>query len=161
MTRNQVKVIINLLKSKDLEYRPAIQKIFVQDGYMWASDGYIALEIGEFSGDYTDKCCTLNHLKEWYATHSKKTDMLSTDDFVKNEDNTPAMTQLLHVEFEPATEIKLDIDKLKQCCDFLGIKKFSLEQATKNKHLYRIKPLDDLDIIISAMGSKAYIMGLK
>ena len=161
MKRSQVKTIINLLKSNDLEFRPALQKMFVQDGYMWASDGYIALEIGEFGGDYADKCCTLNHLKEWYATHSKKTDMLSIDDFVKNKDSAPAMNQLLHVEFEPATDIKLDIDKLKLCCDFLGIKKFSLEQATKNKHLYRIKPLESLDIMVSAMGSKAYIIGLK
>ena len=47
LTQRQVKEVVKLLKSKDLNYRPAFQQVFESGGYMWATDGYVTFELFE------------------------------------------------------------------------------------------------------------------
>lgn len=164
MKKNQVKAIIKLLNNKDLEGRPALRQVFEQGGKIWATDGYICYEIGEvnnLTADLTGKSISLDALKAWNAT-SKANDMLPLDLFTANNDSVPDMAKITTGNFSPASDIKVNIDKLKLACDFLGCKSISLEVNENNDKLYRIKPLvdDEIDILVRAMDPKVYIMGL-
>lgn len=160
MNREQVKAIIKLLKSKDLDTRPALKQVFEQGGYLWATDGYVALEVGEIKDEMKGKRFTFESLVGWYAVHTKKTDRLGTDLATDNDLQVPDMEKLLHKEYSTPKETpRFNIDFMKLACDFLGVKSITLEQ---NENCYRVKPLieDEMDIMTRAMESKAYVMGL-
>lgn len=160
MNREQVKAIIKLLKSKDLDTRPALKQVFEQGGYLWATDGYVALEVCEVKDEMKGKRFTFETLVGWYATHTKKTDRLGTDLATDNDLQVPEMEKLLHKEYGvPKETPRFNIDFVKLACDFLGVKSITLEQSEK---CYRVKPLieDEMDIMTRAMESKAYVMGL-
>lgn len=159
MNKAQVKAIIKLLKSID-DTRPALKQVFEQGGYIWATNGYVALEVGEAQDDIKGKRITLPTLVAWNATHTHATDMISEDEWQDNEIPEPEMVSLLHKDYETLTEPPMiDIDYLKLACDFLCIKTFTLE---KHGTCYRVKPLNEGEqpIVVRAMESRAYVMGL-
>lgn len=159
MTQRQVKEIVKLLKSKDLNYRPALQQCFESGGYMWATDGYVALELFECNEQTIGKCAGLNTLQRWLAT-SCSSDMF--DDWEILSDSVPDMCKLIHGDFEDPKIIRFDITKLKQCCDFLKTKRFMIKTSTKNSQLHMVVPIDDnRSVLEKSMDSKAYVMGLK
>ena len=159
LTQRQVKEVVKLLKSKDLSYRPAFQQVFESGGYMWATDGYVAFELFECNASTLGKCAGLNNLQRWLATSSNK-DMFS--DWEDLNDDMPAMCSIIHGEFVLSVEIKLDIKKLKQCCDFLKTTQFKIKTSSKNPNLNQVIPINDSRTVLQrAMDSKAYIMGLK
>lgn len=159
LTQRQVKEVVKLLKEKDLVYRPALQQIFESGGFMWATDGYVAFELFECKEPTLGKCARLNTLQRWLATSSSK-DMFS--DWEDLEDAMPKMCEIIHGDFGSLVEIKFDVKKLKQCCDFLKTTQFTIKTSSKNPHLNQVIPInDDRTILERAMDSKAYIMGLK
>ena len=159
LTQRQVKEVVKLLKSKDLNYRPAFQQVFESGGYMWATDGYVTFELFECNELTIGKCAGLNTLQRWLATSSNK-DMFG--DWEDLHDDMPAMCNIIHGEFVPSADIKLDIKKLKQCCDFLKTTQFAIKTSSKNKNLNQVIPINDSrSFLEQAMDSKAYIMGLK
>lgn len=162
MNRQQVKAIIKLLKSSELNTRPALKQVFEQGGHLWATDGYVAFDICEAKDELLNKRAKLLDLVAWYATHKKATDIAGSDVFTNNDNQEPDMTALVKGEFIPSKEITIDIDKLKLACDFLGCQSISLEVSSKNNYLYRVKPLNEneMDILVKAMESKAYVMGI-
>lgn len=159
LTQRQVKEVVKLLKSKDLNYRVRFQQVFESGGYMWATDGYVALELFKCDASTLGKCAGLNNLQRWLATSSNK-DMFS--DWEDLYDAMPNMCDLIHGEFVPCVEIKLDIKKLKQCCDFLKTTHFKIKTSSKNRNLNQVIPINDSRTELErAMNSKAYIMGVK
>ena len=159
LTQRQVKEVVKLLKSKDLSYRPVFQQVFESGGYMWATDGYVTFELFECNASTLGKCAGLNTLQRWLATSNNK-DMFG--DWEDLHDTMPDICSIIHGEFVPSTEIKLDIKKLKQCCDFLKTTQFAIKTSSKNSHLNQVIPINDTRTILEkAMDSKAYIMGLK
>ena len=157
LTQRQVKEVVKLLKVKDLEFRPALQQIFESGGFMWATDGYVAFELFECKESTIGKCARLNTLQRWLATSSSK-DMFS--DWENLEDSMPKMCEIIHGDFGPIVELKFDIKKLKQCCDFLQTAQFTLKANSKNPHLNQVIPINDSRTTLErAMDSKAYIMG--
>lgn len=159
LTQRQVKEIVKLLKTKDLDGRPALQQVFESGGFMWATDGYVALELFECREQTLGKCATLGTLQRWLATSSNK-DMF--DGWESLTDAMPDMCKIIHGDWVEPTNIKFDIKKLKQCCDFLKTTQFTLKTSTKNSNLHMVIPVNDgLSVLERAMDSKAYIMGLK
>lgn len=159
--KKQVKAIIDALKDKSIEGRPPLQQVFEQGGYMWATNGYIALELGEVKDELKGKCITLPALVGWYGTH-KSNDTTNLTELVQDNTYTePSMTTLLHKEYEDCKDPHFDIDLMKTACNFLGVSKIALEQTDNNgSKCYRIKPLEDMHISNEAMGIKAYVMSL-
>lgn len=159
LTQRQVKEIVKLLKVKDLDYRPSLQQCFESGGYMWASDGYVALELFECNEQTLGKCASLSTLQRWLATSSNK-DTFS--EWEKLTDGMPDMCNLIHGEWVEPSAIKFDIKKLKQCCDFLKTSQFTLKSSSKNTNLHLVEPINDnMSVLERSMDSKAYIMGLK
>lgn len=159
LTQRQVKEVVKLLKSKDLNFRPAFQQVFESGGYMWATNGYVTFELFKCDSSTIWKCAGLNTLKRWLATSSNK-DMFS--DWEDLHDAMPNMCNIIHGELTPSTEIKLDITYLKQCCDFLKTTHFTIKTSSKNNNLHQVIPINDTRTVLErAMDSKAYIMGLK
>ena len=159
LTQRQVKEVVKLLKSKDLDYRPAFQQVFESGGYMWATDGYVTFELFKCDASTIWKCAGLNTLQRWLATSSNK-DMFS--EWEDLSDAMPNMCNIIHGDFTPSVEIKLDIKKLKQCCDFLKTTQFKIKTSSKNPNLNQVIPINDSRTDLErAMDSKAYIMGLK
>ena len=159
LTQRQVREVVKLLKSKYIDGRPVLQQVFESGGFMWATDGYVALELFECREQTLGKCATLGTLQRWLATSSSK-DMFS--DWVDLADGMPEMCKIIHGDWIDPTSIKFDIKKLKQCCDFLKTTQFTLKASTKNSSLYMVVPINDgRPVLERAMDSKAYIMGLK
>ena len=159
LTQRQVKEVVKLLKEKDLDYRPALQQVFESGGFMWATDGYVAFELFECKETTLGKCARLNTLQRWLATSSSK-DMFS--DWENLEDSMPKMCEIIHGDFVPLVELKFDVKKLKQCCDFLKTTQFTIKTSSKNPNLNQVIPINDTRTTLErAMDSKAYIMGLK
>lgn len=159
LTQRQVKEVVKLLKSKDLSYRPVFQQVFESGGYMWATDGYVTFELFECNESTLGKCAELNTLQRWLATSSNK-DMFS--EWEDLSDAMPQMCNIIHGEFTPSVEIKLDIKKLKHCCEFLKTTQFAIKTSSKNHNLNQVIPINDSRSFLErAMDSKAYIMGLK
>ena len=163
MNKRQVKACIKILKTKDMDLRPALQKVLVDDGTMYITNGYVVFEVGDIKDYMLDKCFTLDTLIKWNATNTKATDIIGCEYAEKNDDIVPQIKKLIGSDFEPATNAKFNIDYLKLCCDFLGVKNVKLEVSKSNKNLYQVVPCnpDEMDIITKAMESKAYIMGVK
>jgi hypothetical protein len=160
MTHRYVKELIKILSSKDLDFRPALQQVFACNNKLYATDGYIAIEILE-SDNVAGKCMTLQQLKVWEATHPDKNDMVSADDLQPLEDSMPDMEKLLSGNFEKPCRVALDIKKLKQCCDFLKCTQFEVKQNSNNENLYQIIPIGDgRSILEKAFDSKVYLMGV-
>lgn len=160
MNKNQVKQIIKLLKSKAIKDRPMFQRIFEQGNYLWATDGYMVLEICNCKESLKNKCVDLPSLIAWNANHTKENDVIDNELFIDNEYKVPDMCSLLHKEFlRPHNPIGVNIDQLKLGCDFLGIKSVGIEVYN---NIYRLKPLDEneMPILIKALESKVYLMEL-
>lgn len=159
LTQRQVKEVVKFLKSKDISYRPVFQQVFESGGYMWATDGYVTFELFECNESTLGKCARLNTLQRWLATSSNK-DMFS--EWEDLSDAMPQMCNIIHGEYTQSVEIKLDIKKLKQCCDFLKTTQFTINTSSKNHHLHQVIPINDSRTELErSMDSKAYIMGLK
>ena len=78
------------------------------------------------------------------------------------EDGMPKMCEIIHGDFGPVVEIKFDIKKLKQCCDFLNTTHFTIKTSSKNPNLNQVIPINDGRAVLErSMNSKAYVMGLK
>ena len=159
LTQRQVKEVVKLLKSKELNFRPVFQQVFESGGYMWATDGYVTFELFKCDASTLGKCAGLNTLKRWLATSGNKDTFSEWEDLY---DDMPNICDIIHGEFTPSAEIKLDIKKLKQCCDFLKTTQFAIKTSSKNKNLNQVIPINDTrSLLEKAMDSKAYIMGLK
>ena len=159
LTQRQVKEVVKLLKSKDLNFRPVFQQVFESGSYMWVTDGYVTFELFKCD-DYTmGKCAGLNTLKRWLATSNNKDTFSDWEDLYND---MPNICDIIHGEFTQSAEIKLDIKQLKQCCDFLKTTHFAIKTSSKNNHLHQVIPINDSRTFLEqAMDSKAYIMGLK
>lgn len=160
MDKKQVRSIIKLLKSKELETRPALRKIFENNGKFYASDGFIAFQICDVAEDMAGRCIDLDDLIKWHAT-AKNNDILPIIELSKvNEDRTPAMYQLVNsCEYVNPNRVRIDTKKLTLCCEFLNTSNIEILVNAKNNHLYEVAPID-LDIMKKAAGCRAYLMGL-
>ena len=159
--KKQVKAIIDTLKDTSIEGRPALQQVFEQGGYMWATNGYIALELGEVRDENKGKRITLQALVGWYGTHKAKDTTALTELLEDNPEDEPDIALLLHKDFVECKEPRFDVDLMKTACNFLGVSKIMLEETASNgSKCYRIKPLESMHIANEAMKIKAYVMGL-
>lgn len=159
LTQRQVKEVVKFLKSKDISYRPVFQQVFESGGYMWATDGYVTFELFKCDASTLGKCAVLSTMQRWLATSSNK-DMFS--EWEDLSDSMPHMCNIIHGEFTPSVDIKLDIKKLKQCCDFLKTTQFAIKTSSKNHNLNQVIPINDTRSDLErTMDSKAYIMSLK
>lgn len=160
--KKQINAIIKMLKDRSIDGRPALQRVFEQDGYLWATNGYVALELGEVKDELKGKCITLSSLVGWSGTHTSKDTTTLVELAEDNKEGVPLMTSLLHREYNTAEDPRFDINYMKIATDFLGVSQIALEQATNNGSVcYRVKPLESMHVANEAMGIKAYVMGLK
>lgn len=160
--KKQINAIIKMLKDRSIDGRPALQRVFEQDGYLWATNGYVALELGEVKDELKGKCITLSSLVGWSGTHTSKDTTTLVELAEDNKEGVPLMTSLLHREYGTAEDPRFDMDYMKIATDFLGVSQIALEQATNNSLVcYRVKPLESMHVANEAMGIKAYVMGLK
>ena len=159
--KKQIKAIIDTLKDKSIDGRPALQQVFEQGGYLWATNGYVAFELGEVKGELKGKRITLERLVGWYGTHKTNDTTTLTELLEDNEYNEPDMATLLHKDYTVATDVKISITNLNLATKFLGVDSIGFEQADNNGGLcYRIKPLESMHVAHEAMEIKAYVMGL-
>lgn len=63
--KKQVNAIIKVLKDDAIDGRSALQRVFEQGGYAWATNGYVALELGKVKDDFKGKCVPLERLVGW------------------------------------------------------------------------------------------------
>lgn len=160
--KKQINAIIKMLKDKSIEGRPALQRVFEQDGYLWATNGYVALELGEAKDELKGKCITLSSLVGWSGTHTSKDTTTLVELVEDNKEGVPLMTSLLHKEYSTAEDPRFDINYMKIATNFLGVSQIALEQTPNNGSVcYRVKPLESMHIANEAMGIKAYVMGLR
>lgn len=160
-TKKQISTIIKVLKDKYIGERPALRQVFEQGGFLWATNGYVALELGEVKEENKNKCMKLESLVGWYGTH-KTSDKITLLDLAEdNECQEPDMCKLLHNKYIPATNVKIDMQYLTLATSFLEVDKICFEESIHNKNLFRIKPLEKMSIMNEAMEIKAYLMGLK
>lgn len=161
--KKQINAIIKMLKDRSIDGRPALQQVFEQGGYLWATNGYVALELGEVKDELKGKCITLPSLVGWSGTHTSK-DTTTLTELVEDNKHLgePDMSSLLHREYNTAEDPRFDMDYMKIATDFLGVSQIALEQATNNSLVcYRVEPLESMHVANEAMGIKAYVMGLK
>lgn len=160
--KKQINAIIKMLKDDCIDGRPALQQVFEQGGYLWATNGYVALELGEVKDELKGKCITLSSLVGWSGTHKSKDTTTLTDLVEDNECRTPDMCGLLHKEYAKSEDPRFDIDLMKIATDFLGVSQIALEQADHSGSVcYRVKPLERMHVANKAMETKAYVMGLR
>lgn len=160
--KKQINAIIKMLKDSSIDGRPALQQVFEQGGYMWATNGYVALELGEAKDELKGKCITLSSLVGWSGTHKSKDTTTLVELVEDNEFPEPDMVSLLHKEYTKADDPRFNIDYMKIATDFLGVSWIALEQADNNGGVcYRVKPLESMHVANEAMGIKAYVMGIK
>jgi len=163
LDKAQVRAVIKLLSNSDLITRPALRQIFEKDGWLWATDGYVAFKIAEIKDELKGKRITLDDLKAWNKAHTKASDRIGNDIFTDNEFNQPDMLSLFECEFEPSADPWFDATKLKLACDLLEITGVRLETSKANRNLYKVVPLDENEphVMTRAMESQVYIMGLQ
>lgn len=160
--KKQINAIIKMLKDSSIDGRPALQQVFEQGGYLWATNGYVALELGEVKDELKGKCITLSSLVGWSGTHKSKNTTTLTELAEDNEYGEPDMVSLLHKEYTKSDDPRFNIDYMKIATDFLGVSQIALEQAPNNgSTCYRVKPLERMHVANEAMEIKAYVMGLK
>lgn len=160
--KKQIKAIIDTLKDRAIENRPGLQRVFEQGGYAWATNGYIALELGEVKDEFKGKCVTLERLVGWYGTHKNNDTTTLTELTEDNDCQEPEMCKLLHINFVEAHNPMFDMDMMNLATKFLGVSMIALEEAENSvgSKCYRVKPLEDMHVAHEAMGIKAYVMGL-
>lgn len=159
--KKQIKAIIDTLKDKSIDGRPPLQQVFEQGGYLWATNGYVAFELGEVKDELKGKRITLERLVGWYGTHKANDTTTLTELLEDNEYGEPDMTTLLHKEYTEAQSVRIDMENLNLATKFLGVSKITFEQANNNgATCYRIKPLESMQVASEAMEIKAYVMGL-
>ena len=160
--KKQINAIIKMLKDSCIEGRPPLQQVFEQGGYLWATNGYVALELGEVKDELKGKCITLSSLVGWSGTHKSKDTTTLVELVEDNEYSEPDMVSLLHKGYIKSDDPHFNIDYMKIATDFLGVSQIALEQADNNGSVcYRVKPLEKMHISNEAMEIKAYVMGLK
>lgn len=160
--KKQVTAIIKMLKDKSVEGRPALQQVFEQGGYLWATNGYVALEFGKAKDKLKGKCIPLTALVGWSGTHKSKDTTTLIELVEDNEYGEPDMVSLLHKEYTKSDDPRFNVEYMKIATDFLGVSNIALEQADNNGGVcYRVKPLESMHVANEAMGIKAYVMGLK
>ena len=160
--KKQINAIIKTLKDKSIEGRPALQRVFEQGGYLWATNGYVALELGEVKDELKGKCVTLSSLVGWSGTHKSKDTTTLTELAEDNEYGEPGMVSLLHKDYAKSDDPMFNVEYMKVATDFLGVSQIALEQTPNNGSVcYRVKPLESMHVANEAMGIKAYVMGLK
>lgn len=159
--KKQIKAIIDTLKDKSIDGRPALQQVFEQGGYLWATNGYVAFELGEVKDELKGKRITLERLVGWYGTHKTNDTTTLTELLEDNRYGEPDMATLLHKEYTEAQGVRIDMENLNLATKFLGVSKITFEQADNNgATCYRIKPLENINVANEAMEIKAYVMGL-
>lgn len=159
--KKQINAIIKMLKDHCIDGRPALQQVFEQGSYLWATNGYVALELGEVKDELKGKCITLSTLVGWSGTHTSKDITTLTELVEDNEYSEPDMCKILHKEYTKADNPKFDMEFMKIATDFLGVSKIALEQASNNgSTCYRVKPLEDMSGVNRAMEIKAYVMAI-
>ncbi len=159
--RKQIKAIIDTLKNSSIDGRPPLQQVFEQGGYLWATNGYIALELGEVKDDLKGKRITLERLVGWYGTHKAKDTTTLTELLEDNPETEPDMVGLLHKEYVECKDPHFDISLMMTACNFLGVNDIALEESNNDfSKCYRIKPLENMHVANEAMEIKAYVMGL-
>lgn len=158
-TKKQVKAIIDILRSVDS--RPPLEQVFEQGNYLWATNGYVALELGEVKDELKGKCIPLAALVGWYGTHKTKDTTSLTELLEDNPYSEPDMDKLLHKDYTDTTNPRFDMKLLALATKFLGVDKITLEETPNNGAVcYRVKPLEDMHVANEAMGIKAYVMSL-
>lgn len=156
-SKKQIKVILDVLKSKSIESRSCFQRIFERGSIMWATNGYVVLELGEVSDNMKNKCITLERLAGRYAT-MKASERLPIGDLMEeNEFVEPDMASLVHKDYTDIKELKFDYNLLKVACGFLGVSKITLKQ---HDNIYQVIPLEPMHVANESAEIKAYIMGL-
>lgn len=160
--KKQIKAIIDTLKDTAIDGRPALQQVFEQGGYLWATNGYIALELGQVKDELKGKCIKLDALVGWYGTHKTKDTTTLTELMVDNTMGEPDMCKLLHIEYKEANNPMFDMYLMNLATKFLGVSMIALEEAENSvgSKCYRVKPLEDMHVAHKAMEIKAYVMGL-
>lgn len=156
-TKKQIKAILDVIKNTD---REGLKRVFEQGGYLWATNGYVALELGEVKDTLKGTEIKLERLVGRYGTMKASETTLLTDLAEPTDSTTPDMANLLHKEYTKPDEILLNVQLLDTACKFLGVDKVGFEQNSQNHNCYRVKPLEDLPVYSSVMEIKAYIMGL-
>jgi len=160
--KKQINAIIKMLKDRSIDGRPALQQVFEQSGFMWATNGYVALELGEVKDELKGKCITLASLVGWSGTHKANDTTTLTELAEDNEYSEPDMVSLLHKDYAKSDDPRFSMEYMKIATDFLGVSMISLEQTPNNGSVcYRVKPLESMHVANEAMGIKAYVMGLK
>lgn len=160
--KKQINAIIKTLKDKCIDGRTALQQVFEQGGFMWATNGYVTLELGEVKDELKGKRITLPSLVGWSGAHKSKDTTSLVELAEDNEYSEPDMESLLHKTYIDANNPQFNIDLLKVATDFLGVRNITLEQIGINgSNCYRVKPLEKMHISNEAIGIKAYITGLK
>lgn len=160
--KKQIKAIINTLKDRAIEGRPALQQVFEQGGYLWATNGYIALELGQVKDELKGKCIKLDALVGWYGTHKTKDTTTLTELMVDNTMGEPDMCKLLHIDYVEAHNPMFDMDMMNLATKFLGVSRIALEEAENSvgSKCYKVKSLEHMHVAHEAMEIKAYVMGL-
>lgn len=152
--KKQIKAIVDVLKNTD---RDSLKRVFTSGGYIWATNGYVALELGELRDDTEGFQVSLERLVGWYGTHGAK-DTTTLMELKEPLDGTvPDMATLLHKEYGKPDEVRIDMQYLNLASRFLGVDRITFEE--NNSGCYRIKPLEDMHIANEAAGIKAYVMG--
>lgn len=160
--KKQIKAIIDTLKDRAIEGRPALQRVFEQGGYAWATNGYIALELGEVKDEFKGKCVKLERLVGWYGTHKNNDTTTLTELTEDNDCQEPDMCKLLHIDYVEAHNPMFDMDMMNLATKFLGVSRIALEEAENSvgSKCYRVKSLEHMHVANKAMEIKAYVMGL-
>lgn len=160
--KKQIKAIIDTLKDTAIDGRPALQQVFEQGGYLWATNGYIALEFGQVKDELKGKCIKLDALVGWYGTHKTKDTTTLTELMADNTMGEPDMCKLLHIDYVEAHNPMFDMNMMNLATKFLGVSRIALEEAENSvgSKCYRVKPLEHMHVAHEAMEIKAYVMGL-
>ena len=153
--KKQINAIIKMLKDRSIDGRPALQQVFEQGGYLWATNGYVALELGEVKDELKGKCVTLASLVGWSGTHKANETTTLVELVENNEHSEPDMVSLLHKDYAKSDDPMFNVEYMKIATDFLGVSQIALEQADNNGSVcYRVKPLESMHVANEAMGIK-------
>lgn len=158
--KKQIQTIIKVLKFKGIEGRIALQQVFEQGGFLWATNGYIVLELGEVNDEMKNKRITLQALVGWSETHKAKDTTSLIELAEDNEFQEPDIVKLLHQGYGEPKRFEFHIDLLKLATDYLCVKNFTVIQGISNEHIFMVRPLEKMSQINELMEISAYVMEL-